>query len=64
MRNFMIGLLLGLSLAFGISATALTKPTITGGSGRLESVEVLGTDQKRICEEPYWHEAQKIISCE
>jgi hypothetical protein len=64
MRNLVIGILIGTSLSLGLSAAASSKPTVTGGTGRLESVEVLGRDGEQICDEPYWYEDLKVISCE
>lgn len=62
MRNFIAGFLCAIVLFSVIGATSF-KPSIVGGSGKLEGVEVLGADGKKQCEDPQYFEANRIISC-
>lgn len=64
MMKIFIGFLIGVSLSFGISAVASGGPEIVGGDGVLSGVEVVDRNGKRVCEDPDWAKASKIISCE
>ncbi len=64
MRNFLIGFITAGFLFAGVSASTQSKPEIKGSSGRLTGIEVTDRKGDRVCEDPFYHEASKIISCE
>lgn len=64
MMKIFIGFLIGVSLSFGISAVASGGPEIVGESGGLIGYEVVDHNGDRVCEDPEYYKASKIISCE
>ena len=63
MRNFFIGLILGVSLATGIVATASTKgPRLSGSSGRLGYAVYI--DGEMACTEPWVSVKDRTIDCD
>lgn len=64
MRNLIIGLLIGIALTYSVSTIAKTDdPKISGPSGIIKGVEVLGMNGKALCHDPWYYEASKTISC-
>ena len=63
MRNFFIGLFLGVSLATGIAATASTKgPRLLGASGRLHYA--VAVDGEMMCTDPWVSVPDRVIECD
>ena len=63
MRNFFIGLILGVSLATGIAVTASVKgPRLTGASGRLSYKVVV--EGELMCTDPWVSVREHTIECE
>ena len=64
MKKIFIGILIGVSLSFGIHAVASGGPEIVGGDGNLEGYEVLDRNGDRVCEDPFVSKDAKVIACE
>lgn len=64
-KSFVFGLLLGASLVAGVGVLASgDPPKIVGDSGILTGYEVVDRNGRRICVDPDYMSASKIISCE
>lgn len=64
-RSFVFGVLLGVSAKATFGAFAAEEsPRIVGGSGILKGVEIVDREGDRICDDPEYLSASKIISCE
>lgn len=62
--KIILGILIGVSLSVGIQVIASGGPEIVGESGVLSGVEVVDRNGDRICKDPDYLKASKIVSCE
>lgn len=63
MRNLIVGLFIGISLTYSISAIAGDDLVLTK-SGRMKNVEVIDDQGKRVCDDPWYHADLKAVKCE
>ena len=64
-RSFLFGFIFGAALLASFHAIAADeKPRIIGPDGVLEGLEVTNFHGDRVCEDPYYYNGTKKISCE